>query len=134
MIDYLFICQWNIARSQIAEWFAKTFFPHKKVASCGIDDVWHKYNFQCYPQAIKIMAKKWIDISKQKPKVITKELVNSAKKIFVFCKEEECYNWFPDYLKSKKNVEFIYFNDPNKKKEKDIELIVSQIEEFVEKL
>jgi len=134
MIDLLFICQWNIARSQIAEWFAKKYFPTKKIESCWIDDVWYKYDFKCYLPAIEEMKKFWVDISKQKPKHINKELVEKAKKIIVLCKESECNNKFPDYLKKHKNVMFKEIVDPNKKNNKVLENIILEIQKIVKSL
>ncbi len=134
MIDILFICQGNIARSQIAEWFAKKEYPNLNIQSCWIDDVWYKYDFKCYLPAIKLMQKRNIDISKQKPKVITEELVKQSKKIIVFCKENECNNKFPNYLKNHKNVLYINVWDPNKKSKDFLENIIEQIEKIVKKL
>ncbi len=131
MIDLLFICQGNIARSQIAEWFAKKYFPNKNIKSCWIDNVWYKYNFMCYKPAIGKMKEKNIDISKQKPKEITKDLVENSKKIIVFCKEKECNNSFTDYLKNHKNVEYLAIWDPNKKWEVFLKNTINQIEKIV---
>jgi len=53
------------------------------------------------------MKKRGIDITQQKPKVITKEMVLESKKIIVFCEENECNNKFPEYLKEHKNTLYI---------------------------
>jgi len=134
MIDFLFICQWNIARSQIAEWLLKNIYSDKNINSCWIDDVWYKYNFKCYPPAIELMKERGIDITQQKPKVITKEMVLESKKIIIFCEENECNNKFPEYLKEHKNTLYIKIWDPNMKGDSFLKNTINEIEKIVKLL
>lgn len=134
MIDLLFICQWNIARSQIAEWFAKKIYLDINVNSCWIDDVWYKYDFKCYEPAISLMNNRNIDISWQSPKVITEKVITESKKIIVLCNEYECKNSFPLYLKNHSNVIYLDVLDPNMKSIDFLENTINKIEKIVKEL
>jgi len=73
----LFICVENACRSQIAEAFFNKFAMSKAVAvSAGTRPA-----DQVNPKAVEVMKEVGIDISKQKPKILTSELTRKVDKI-----------------------------------------------------
>ena len=73
----LFVCVENAGRSQIAEGFFKKYAPKGfKVQSAGTKPV-----SQINPLAIQAMREVGIDISKQKSKEITEEMMYSSESI-----------------------------------------------------
>ena len=67
----LFVCVENSARSQMAEGFFRKYAPYDfKPVSVGT-----KPSTEIYPLAIKVMDEIRIDISKKKPKQITKDMM-----------------------------------------------------------
>jgi arsenate reductase len=75
----LFVCVENAGRSQIAEGFAKHYGNGKVEAiSAGTMP-----SSEINPLAIRVMQEKGIDISKNKPKLITNQMVQEADTIIV---------------------------------------------------
>ena len=73
----LFVCMENAGRSQIAEGFFKKFAPTGfKVQSAGTKPV-----SQINPLAVQAMREVGIDISKQKSKEITEEMMHNSEPI-----------------------------------------------------
>lgn len=134
-IKILFICQWNIWRSQIAEAFYNAKNKHKKAISAGIDDVWHKYGYKPYPPIVKIMQEDYnIDISQQTVKAINKEMNSQVEQIVLLTKQEECENTIPDYIYQHKWFKSIAIQDPNKQDQTTIKDIITDIKKIVEDL
>lgn len=79
MKKILFVCVENAGRSQIAEGFAKHYGKDKVEAiSAGTMP-----SSEVNPLVIQVMQEKGIDISKNKPKQITKQMVQEADTIVV---------------------------------------------------
>lgn len=78
----LFVCVQNAARSQIAEGLFKKYAPEGYEAiSAGTEP-----SGSINPLAIQVMKEIGIDISNQKPKVITEEMVrNSTARVNMGC-------------------------------------------------
>ncbi|WP_047151007.1 arsenate reductase (thioredoxin) [Aneurinibacillus tyrosinisolvens] len=75
-----FLCTGNSCRSQMAEGFGKKYLGDKyNVYSAGIEA--HGLN----PNAVKAMAEKEIDISKQTSDIIDPELLNKADFVVTLC-------------------------------------------------
>jgi arsenate reductase (thioredoxin) len=75
-----FLCTGNSCRSQMAEGFGKKYLEDKyNVYSAGIEA--HGLN----PNAVKAMAEKEIDISKQTSDIIDPELLNKADFVVTLC-------------------------------------------------
>src|SRR4051794_38394209 len=74
----LFVCVENAGRSQMAEGFFRKYAPSEiyEAVSAGT-----KYSSEINPVAIKAMSQIGIDISKQKPKEMTEEMIIDATKI-----------------------------------------------------
>ena len=73
----LFICVENAGRSQMAEGFFKKFAPREyEVLSAGtkpIDSI--------NPLAVEVMKEVGIDITRQKPKIISDDMIKSSYKV-----------------------------------------------------
>ena len=74
----LFVCVENAGRSQMAEAFFRKYAPSDiyEVESAGT-----KLASEINPIAVKAMSQKGIDISKQKSKEITEDMIRNATKI-----------------------------------------------------
>jgi arsenate reductase len=85
----LFLCVQNAGRSQMAEAFFRKYAPeYYEPSSAGT-----KSTSEINPIAIEVMKEVGIDISKQRPKDITEEMMrNSSKIINMGCMEKD---WCP---------------------------------------
>lgn len=86
MKEVLFVCVGNSARSQMAEGFFNHLAKGKAVAtSAGTNP-----SSEISPLAVKVMKEAGIDISKQKPKKLTPEMLESADRVITMgCGVEE---------------------------------------------
>ncbi len=85
MKEVLFVCEGNIGRSQMAEGFYKHLKGTDSAASAGITDVGAKYNFAPREDIILAMKEKGVDISGQKVKQMTDEMLDNAQEVVVLC-------------------------------------------------
>ena len=87
----LFVCVENAGRSQMAEAFFRKYAPDSyKAISAGT-----RHTFQINPLAVMAMSQIGIDISNQKPKEMTKDMIKKATKIInMGCMEK---NFCPTY-------------------------------------
>ncbi|WP_010580840.1 arsenate reductase (thioredoxin) [Liquorilactobacillus vini] len=75
-----FLCTGNSCRSQMAEGFAKKFFPQEvKIASAGLTAK------GLNPLAVQVMAEKGIDISHNQSKQIDPNFLNSSDLVVTLC-------------------------------------------------
>jgi protein-tyrosine-phosphatase len=122
----LFVCVENAGRSQIAEGFSKLYGKDKVEASSAGTMPSSEIN----PLVIQVMQEKGIDISKNKPKQITNQMVQEADTIIVMgCSAQE---FCPAPLLAKVvdwNIE-----DPKGKPLEKVREIREEIEERVKKL
>jgi arsenate reductase (thioredoxin) len=73
----LFVCIENAGRSQMAEaFFRKYVTDNYEAASAGT-----RHTSEINPLAVQVMKEVGIDISKQKPKEITEDMIKNATKI-----------------------------------------------------
>ncbi len=82
----LFVCVENAGRSQMAEGFFRKYAPRGYSAiSAGT-----KPAGEINPLAIQVMKELSIDISKQKPKIITEDMIkNSTVRVNMGCMDKE---------------------------------------------
>jgi arsenate reductase (thioredoxin) len=82
----LFVCVENSARSQMAEGFFRKYAPRGySTISAGT-----KPSGEINPLAIQVMKELGVDISKQKSKIITEEMIrNSTVRVNMGCMERE---------------------------------------------
>ena len=79
MKKILFVCVENAGRSQIAEALAKTYGEGKLEATSAGTMPANEVN----PVVVQVMREKGIDLSTNKPKLITREMVQDADTIIV---------------------------------------------------
>ena len=128
MKKVLFVCVENACRSQMAEAFFNDFASGKAVAiSAGT-----KPSGQVDPKAIRVMKEIGIDISKQKLKPLTSEMMNGVDKVVLMgCGADVCP---APYVKAREwNIE-----DPSGKflhKYREVrDIIKGKIEELVKEI
>ena len=87
MKHILFVCTENSARSQMAEGFFNFYNknPEYLAISAGI-----KPTISVKSSAIEVMKEKGIDLSKQRPKMLTLEMAKKAHKIYTMGCIESC--------------------------------------------
>ena len=106
-MNYLFICNGNVARSQEAE----VFFNQKKLEadtaqSAGINV---KVGKPIDPLVVEVMKEVGFDVSHNERKFVNEDMASSADKIISFKPVEE----LPDYLQSRKeDIELWEVPDP----------------------
>ncbi|TLQ03399.1 arsenate reductase (thioredoxin) [Pediococcus stilesii] len=79
MMQVYFLCTGNSCRSQMAEGLAQKYFSDWKIASAGVEA--HGLN----QYAVKVMAEKGIDISKNKSKLINLDYLNTCDLVVTLC-------------------------------------------------
>lgn len=80
----LFVCVENAGRSQMAEGFLRKFAPHLDVISAGT-----KPRSQLIPTVIDVMKEVGIDITEQKPKELTNEMISQSITVNMGCMDKE---------------------------------------------
>ena len=80
----LFVCVENAGRSQMAEGFLRKYAPKFEVISAGT-----KPNSQLNPIVVEVMKEIGIDITKQKPKEITDEMISSSITVNMGCMDKD---------------------------------------------
>ncbi len=124
----LIICTGNTCRSQMAEGFLKSLNPEMEVYSAGTNA-----EKNVNPYAVKVMAEKGIDISKQTPKNVDQFLDKAFDYVVTVC--DQANQSCPYFSGKVKNRLHIGFEDPaNAKGTEEEKLIVyrkvrDQIEE-----
>ena len=104
----LFVCQGNVARSQIAEAYYNNFTNSNNAFSAGVLHYTPlKYGHPAQ-EVVELMKEEGMDVSKNKVKFITKKMVEDSDKIFVMREKEEC----PDFLLNSNKLIFWDIDDP----------------------
>jgi arsenate reductase len=123
----LFVCVENAERSQMAEAFFKRYAPSDSFEAVSAGT---KYSSEINPVAIKAMSQIGVDISKQKPKEMTEEMIRDATKIInMGCTEK---NFCPTLFINK--VIDWGIEDPKGKPPEKVEEIRNEIENRVKEL
>lgn len=104
----LFVCAGNIARSQMAEAFYNHFTNSRDAWSAGVYDFTPREYPHPTREVIDIMKEEGIDISKNKVKTVTKDMVKKSDRVYVMCEKEKC----PGFLLDSENVHFWNIEDP----------------------
>jgi arsenate reductase len=119
----LFVCVENAGRSQMAEAFANYHGKGKLIASSAGVALVDRIN----PLVVEVMREKGIDISMNKPKLLTKEMAEKADKIITMgCSVEGIC---PAPLR--KNVTDWQLSDPKGKPIEEVRRIRDEVEEKV---
>lgn len=104
----LFVCQGNVARSQMAEAYYNFFTKTKDAFSAGVSKNAPEKYMHPVKEVVEAMNEDGIDVSRNKVKTLTKEMVAFADKIFVLCERELC----PAFLADSQKVTFWEVEDP----------------------
>jgi len=125
--SFLFVCVHNAGRSQIAEAFAKR--RQLKAASAGTMP-----SSSVNPIVVQAMKEKGIDISSNKPKMLTNEMINDASLVVTMgCSVEEvCPR--PMLAKMQKKLVDWDIEDPKGKTIDEIRKIRDEVERRVARL
>jgi len=76
--NILFICKGNSGRSQMAEAFFNSLSKRGKAISAGTNP-----DKEIHPWTIQLMREVGIDVTQQKPKLLTDKLIRKADKIII---------------------------------------------------
>ena len=122
----LFVCVENSGRSQMAEGFFRRYAPKGYAASSAGT----RPSGQINPLAIQVMKEYDIDISKQKPKIITEDMIRDASvRVNMGCMDKEsCPTLFIHNL-----IEWV-IEDPKGKSIEKVREIRDDIEQKVRQL
>ena len=104
----------------MAEGFYNEKSGKKSAISAGLVDSSQKYNGHPRNDVVQVMQEAGIDISDQKIKQLTTEMIDVAKKIVVLCDKKMC----PATITKRANVIYSNIEDPPDE-EKTIEIIRS---------
>lgn len=81
---FLFVCVENAGRSQMAEAFLRKYAPHFQVISAGT-----KPNVELNPTVVQVMNEIGIDMTNQKPKKLTNQMIEDSIAVNMGCMDEE---------------------------------------------
>ncbi len=126
MKKILFVCVENAGRSQMAEGFAKKYGDDRFAVSSAGNKPANKVN----PMVVEAMKEKGIDISKNKPKMLTYQMTQDAEVIVTMgCNDQGiCPGPF-----SKPTIDWA-LEDPKGKPIEKVRQIRDEIEQRVKKL
>ena len=80
----LFVCVENAGRSQMAEGFLRELAPNFDVISAGTEP-----KSELNPNVVKVMQEIGIDITNQKPKLLTNEMISQSITVNMGCMDKE---------------------------------------------
>ncbi len=126
-MDVLFVCVGNSARSQMAKGFYNALAARTRAESAGTEPA-----ERVSRRAIEVMREKGIDISSEKPKLLTQEMVESARKVVTMgcLSKESC----PFFLVDSGKLEDWALPDPKGKSLEEFRRVRDEIEMRVRKL
>ena len=84
MAKILFVCVENAGRSQMAEGFLRKYAPHLDILSAGT-----KPKSELNQDVVKAMQEIGIDITNQKPKELTTEMISQSVTVNMGCMDKE---------------------------------------------
>lgn len=128
MKKVLFICDGNVGRSQMAEGFYNKYKGEYSTISAGIEDVGAKYNYVPRIDIVLAMKEKGIDISGQRIKKVTKQMLSQVQTIVVLCDPKS----LPSFIKES-GIEIIarQVDDPSKNDNNGVLKVRDDIEKIV---
>jgi len=126
-MDVLFVCVGNSARSQMAKGFYNAYAKRTSAESAGTEPA-----PRVSSKAIEVMRELGIDISSEKPKLLTQEMAAEAKRIVTMgcLSRESC----PAFLLSSGKVEDWALPDPKGKSIEEFRRVRDEIKTRVLRL
>jgi protein-tyrosine-phosphatase len=99
----LFVCKFNVGRSQMAEAFFNKLSKKNHSTSCGVDPYYVKHyhaKVVNYPKSkvIDVMAEKGIDISKNSIKMADRKMVENADMVIAIMSSNRAKRDLPKYI------------------------------------
>ena len=128
-MNVLFVCKGNVARSQIANAFFNKLSEKNKSVSAGTV-VGEKEGESLHEFVIKCMTEEGLDLSKNKRKQLTPEMVILADRIIVIAEKEN----LPDYLTNSNKIIFWKINDPKNMSYEYCIKVKNEIKTYVKRL
>lgn len=128
--EVLFVCHANVARSQMAEGYFNHFSNPHRAKSAGVSPFIEEVFHAPADTAVAVMKEEGIDISKQKVTSLTRELAESADRIYVLCKKEEC----PEYITDSEKTVYWDIDDPFAGDSETFRHVRDEIKRKVEKI
>jgi arsenate reductase len=110
----LYVCGGNIGRSQMAEAFHNNFYGSFSTAySAGLNQGAIERHRTLPDMLVRLMSEVGIDISGQRPKLLTREMFDSCDSCLVMAGKDAC----PEYINKSRKVTFWDIEDPRNKDE-----------------
>lgn len=85
-MNVLFICRMNKFRSPIAEALFNKIYPEHKASSAGSEEA--DEGEPLPERTVKALLEEGIDVSSQKSKIVTRDMVEEADRIIVLCEKK----------------------------------------------
>jgi protein-tyrosine-phosphatase len=137
MVELLYVCRSNIGRSPIAEALTKKYFSGHKVLSVGTivkemgrEDKTIGSFGEDTTHLISALKEEGIDVSNNKLKQLTEEMVQSSDKVIVMAEKKT----IPDYLENNSKCIFWDIKDPKGMNLEETKKIRDQIKQKVKEL
>ncbi len=108
MKKVLFVCAGNVARSQMAEAYYNFFTKSSNATSAGLQSYTPEKYKTPTKEVIQVMKEDGLDVSEQKVKYVTEEMVDEAYEIYLLAP----YEPQPDFLKNNSKVKLLPVSDP----------------------
>jgi protein-tyrosine-phosphatase len=128
-MNVLFVCKGNVARSQMANAFFNKLSEKNKSISAGII-VGEKEGEALHESVVKCMNEESLDLSKNKRKQLTPEMVKIADRIIIMAENEN----LPDYLANSNKITFWKINDPKNMSYEYCIKVKNEIKTYVKRL
>ena len=125
----LFVCHGNVSRSQRAMTMFNELSKKHSSTSAGTH-VGEKEGYLLHEDVINSMKEIGYDLSQNRRKQLTKEMVEKADKIIVMAAKED----WPDYLKNSKKVTFWKVDDDKGQNYEFARKVARQVKKKVEEL
>ena len=111
----LFICKFNVGRSQMAEAFYNKLSKNGHAISAGVRNyyyrtIWHSRIKPSDP-VVKVMHEEGIDLARKRIKKLTRSMVESADDVIALMSEDEAEKCLPKYVRESKKYKLWQMKD-----------------------
>lgn len=130
MNKILFICEGNVARSQIAEAFFNHLSHSHAGQSAGLLDFTPAKYVHPMREVVQVMEEEGINVANNLVKTVTQAMIEESDRLIVLCEKSRC----PDFIRNSPKAEFFTLPDPFGKELADFRLIRNQIKKIIHAL